>query len=94
MQNKLPPLNISYLKEKAKGDKTKSVVIRARNILTILERNNYECIKCRSKDNLTIEHPFGRKFAKHDNHQKYKPDKCTVLCVDCHLAKNNKSKVL
>ena len=90
MQDKLLTLNIPYLKEKAKEHGIKSTVVRARRIIKILERDNYKCVKCNSKDNLTIDHINGRKFAKHDNQQKYRVDKCQVLCVDCHLLKNQK----
>jgi 5-methylcytosine-specific restriction endonuclease McrA len=85
---KLQTLNIEYLKNKALILSRSCPVRRARRIIKILERDNYKCIKCGSKDNLTIDHPEGRKFAKYDNHQKYNPSKCVTLCEKCHIKKN------
>jgi len=95
---KLIPLNIKYLKEKAKqknrqpNGTLKNSIQRARNILRILERDNYMCIKCGNKEELTIDHINGRKFSKCDNASKYKLDKCQTLCVKCHNYKNENNR--
>lgn len=63
----------------------KNTYKKCKNIIKILERDNYSCQKCGCKTNLTIHHPDGRKFARYNNYQKYKPDKCITLCKECHL---------
>lgn len=91
---KLNPLNITNLKKKAKSLKRKpgggltNPVLRAINILRILERDNFKCVWCPNKFKLTIDHINGRKEFKHDDARKYKLDKCQTLCVDCHTIKN------
>lgn len=93
---KLNPLNIEYLKNKAKEREyqkgkcknLKSSIKRARNILKILEKCDFKCKLCGSDKDLTVDHINGRKFAKYDNYKKYKPDKCIILCINCHNKKN------
>jgi len=91
----LLPLNIERLKyvaksnEKRSGGHLKNSVMRAKRIIKILERDNYSCVECKSKEKLTIEHPEGRKFARWNNHQKYCLNKCVTLCVKCHSKRNN-----
>jgi hypothetical protein len=90
----LTPLNIERLKEKAKRNDRqpngtlKNTIKRARNILKILEKYDFKCVKCGATTNLTIEHPEGRAFAKHNTYRKYLVEKCSVLCVDCHNKAN------
>lgn len=92
----IPVLNIDRIKEisisKAKkpNGRLKTSVLRAKNILKILERDNFTCVECHGKENLTIDHTNGRAFAKHDNHLKYKLNKCRTLCMSCHINKNIK----
>lgn len=94
MTHILIPLNIEGLKLKAKDDRKQlsghvpNPIKRARKILKILERDNFECIKCTNKNELTIDHINGREFAKWDNHQKYKLSECQTLCINCHNKKN------
>ena len=66
----------------------KNSIQRARNIISILERDDFKCVKCKNKEELTIDHINGRKFAKHNNHQKYRIEECRVLCCKCHLERN------
>lgn len=75
-------------KELTKTGKIKSTTLRAINILKILERDNFKCVECSSEDELTIEHPEGRDFAKRNDFNKYKYDKCVTMCRKCHLKKN------
>ena len=90
----LKVLNIEALKEKAKEPRNKpngnpkNAVVRARKIMRILRRDKFQCVKCGCKDKLTIDHIDGRKFARHDNAQKYKLGKCQTLCKKCHMEKN------
>ena len=92
----LKVLNIEALNERAKEPrknaygKIRGPVVRAKNIVKILERDNYQCVECGSKVNLTIDHTKGRKLAKHNNEQKNKIDKCQTLCEECHMKKNKK----
>lgn len=66
---------------------------RAINILKILTRDEFKCVRCGNTNNLTIDHINDRKFAKFDNAQKYKLEKCQTLCEKCHIQKNeNKTK--
>ncbi len=87
-------LNIDALKEKAKESiykpnrNPKNTIVRARKIIKILERDDFQCVECGHKKDLTIDHINGRKFAKHDNAQKYKLDECRTLCRVCHMEKN------
>ena len=78
--------------ERSPSGNLKSTIMRARKIIAILERDNYQCVECPNKEELTIDHINGRKFAKHDNHLKYKLDKCRVLCNKCHMEKNKNEK--
>ncbi len=95
---KLESLDIDYLKYKARhpektpSGKLRSTIIRARNILKILERDKFKCVNCPNKEELTIDHPDGRKFSKHDNHVKYKLEKCRTLCVPCHIKRNENNQ--
>lgn len=73
---------------KTPGNHLKNSVLRARNILKILRRDNFRCVECGSDYRLTIDHTDGRKFAKHDNAQKYRLNKCRTLCELCHMIKN------
>lgn len=91
----LKVLNIEEIREKVKNrqrnsrtKKFKSTTARAIKIFKILNRDNFECTICKSKDNLTIDHIEGRKFAKHNNAQKYCLNKCITLCKECHMKKN------
>jgi 5-methylcytosine-specific restriction endonuclease McrA len=88
----LSTLDISYLILRANSKKPNNngngSRRRAKKILAILKRDGMRCVECGSGENLTIEHPGGRKFAKHENHQKYKIDKCITLCSDCHMKRN------
>jgi len=90
----LAVLDIEYLKKLDESDARcpcgtiKNSVHRARNILKILERDNYQCVRCNSKLNLTIDHTHGRKFAKHNNAQKYKLSECRTICERCHVERN------
>ena len=91
-------LDIESLKEKAKGNVRKpngdhkDTTRRARKILEILKRDKFTCVKCGCEINLTIDHIDGRAFAKHDNSQKYKLDKCQTLCGTCHMEKNKNER--
>jgi 5-methylcytosine-specific restriction endonuclease McrA len=78
----------SKKKDKQPSGQLKGSLRRARKIVKILTRDNFQCVLCNSTDNLTIDHPEGRKFAKHNNHLKYKLDKCRTLCVNCHMKIN------
>lgn len=75
-------------RERTKKGHVPSSVRRARKVLKILERDNFKCVKCGSDKKLTIDHINGRAFAKYDNHQKYRIDKCETLCEKCHIKKN------
>lgn len=98
VERRIPVLDIERIKEiansKAKkpNGHFKSSVHRAKNILKILERDNFTCVECHNKENLTIDHTDGRAFAKHDNHLKYKLNKCRTLCMLCHINKNIKDE--
>lgn len=88
----LKTLNIEHLKKKANSQGQSNPIRRARKILKILGKYHYKCVKCGAVENLTIDHINGRDFAKYDNAQKYKLEKCQVLCVKCHLEKNKQKQ--
>ena len=72
----------------SKGGHRSSPRRRAIKILDILERDEFKCVKCGSNEELTIDHPEGRIFARYDNFQKYKLEHCRILCKPCHMARH------
>lgn len=91
----LTALDINYLKKKAiskrrnTSGKITNPIRRARRILKILENDNFQCVQCGSKTQLTIDHINGRKFAKHDDAKKYRASACQTLCIKCHYEKHD-----
>ena len=70
---------------------------RAKDKLAIFERDDYTCVECKSKEQLTIDHiglvprertPNGWK--KND----WSLNKCRTLCAKCHIQKNIRTKLL
>lgn len=84
-------LNIEKLKETAKRNTTTGR--RAKRIIRVLEKDNYECRLCRAKEKLTIDHINGMSKYKHRNHQSYKDTKeLQILCTECHMRKNKEAE--
>jgi 5-methylcytosine-specific restriction endonuclease McrA len=52
----------------------------------ILRRDGYVCVKCGSKQHLTIDRirEPGEKGPSHNSMTHYDPTSCQTLCVDCH----------
>ena len=91
----LQTLDIKNLQEKSqnKGESGR----RARNILRILEKYDYRCVLCgsRDKDNFTIHHV--EKYNDSNQHKKDSASKynmkkynCVCLCLKCHLLVHGK----
>jgi 5-methylcytosine-specific restriction endonuclease McrA len=61
--------------------------------LKILKRDEFRCQHCRSKKNLTIAHIIPVYNGKGRMPMHYKDvDNCITLCVQCHLAFDNKRR--
>ena len=93
-------LNIEALRHKSQlslnsGDYNPTVIRRARHILKILERDNFQCVKCGSKKRLTIDHihpPQKTKSGYRRINTLYLLEDTRTLCKRCHEKKNFKGK--
>ncbi|MBR9701184.1 hypothetical protein GOV11_04940 [Candidatus Woesearchaeota archaeon] len=82
-------LNIEKLKEKvAKGIPTHKFIKLAKQKLEVLERSNFQCMKCGTEDCLTIDHVRG--FRQWENQEDLRGsaegyvEDVQVLCIWCH----------
>lgn len=70
---KIPTLDVERLKQLASSDdrmpngELKNPILRARKIIEILKRDKFSCVECKRKNELTIDHTHGRRFAMYDN---------------------------
>ena len=83
-------LNVERLKKISTQDFKNPSRQRARNILKILERYEFKCVRCLSKKYLTIDH-LEKDFNNRNRSAYSKNRKCQVLCVTCHLKKNKEN---
>ena len=56
----------------------------------VIERDNYTCQKCGSKNNLHVHHIISIK----DGGDEFDIDNCITLCEDCHKYEHSKIKNL
>lgn len=83
----LIPLDIKNIKKQMLS-KSRSIRIRALKKYKVLERDNFQCISCGSKEDLTIDHYKKNNQYNHHNASAYKEHLCKTLCLDCHNKKN------
>lgn len=77
-------LDINKLKEAAK--KSTESGKKARHKLAVLEKFNFRCALCgsRDRDDLSIHHVKKNKYFKYKNSKSYDPKICISLCTRCH----------
>ena len=96
---KTNPLNVEEIKKRAtsftEGTPKQRYVARLK--YRILEQDNFQCRKCKSPDNLTIDHiktmgerrnETGRKLSGSEAIYAGNADGVQILCTDCHAQKN------
>lgn len=88
--NRMLPLDIEKLRICAAKAPKNSSAYRARNKLLVLERCGFKCVLCGSNDELTIDHIVKNSSFKQKNARAYSPGLCRVLCVSCHMYKNER----
>ncbi|MFA6089598.1 MAG: hypothetical protein WC755_07070 [Candidatus Woesearchaeota archaeon] len=80
---------VAKLTDKNDSGNLKEYIRKARNILKVLERDNFKCVECGSGVSLTMDH---HETPKHRNASSYIPKKCRTLCETCHIKKNKMEK--
>ena len=56
--------------------------------LTVLDRDNWQCVKCGRKGRLEVDHINGHAAGVFD------PANCQTLCRTCHLAKSRAESIV
>ncbi len=86
MNRIIPAINIENLILQSKTKKG-TAGQRIRRRLKILERDNFQCVTCGRKDNLTIAHiiPIRRPGKRRASASTFKFDNCKTQCVECHI---------
>lgn len=92
-------IDVEKIKERAKsnlkqpnGD-LKASIRKARYILKLLEKYNFKCFHCPTKENLTIHHLISPERTKIGNWRKSTAKNfktAIILCVDCHNKEEEK----
>lgn len=89
-------LDLKTVQKELKQAEDKSKLSKA-NILALkklwLEQNGKECLKCQSKENITLDHIIPVDIAKQfgiEEERSYMPENYQPLCKRCNMFKGNR----
>lgn len=78
----IPYIDIEHLKERSHENRL------CRMKYKILERDNFKCVVCGSREQLTIAHVHGLYKHKGRKWNDYKLNDCQTKCSSCHTKEN------